>query len=239
VGPAGGVLDNQFAMFDGPTGKVIKGTGLTLDTDGDLAANSNTRIPSQNAVRAYVAANGGASSTLAAGDGLVLSGPVPSPVGVFTMALSTTVRPRVIRRTTDLGKTTSALGADPVLSMAVDLGITYRFWFYLITNSLVAARLKFQLYGPSGSTAAYTMLGPPNVVSGGTTSVFEHFPRTLASQVVLGGATSLDVTAILTGIFTPDNLTSGVFGLNWAQNAANATPSILRAGSTLVMEQLQ
>ena len=36
---------------------------LTVDTDAALAANSDSRIPSQKAVRAYVAANGGISAT--------------------------------------------------------------------------------------------------------------------------------------------------------------------------------
>jgi hypothetical protein len=35
--------------------------GLTIDTDGTMAANSDTVIPSQKAVRTYVAANGGSS----------------------------------------------------------------------------------------------------------------------------------------------------------------------------------
>ena len=54
VGPASST-DSHFAQFDGTTGKLLKG-GLALDTDGTLAANSNTRVPSQAALVTYVAA---------------------------------------------------------------------------------------------------------------------------------------------------------------------------------------
>jgi hypothetical protein len=49
VGPAS-VTDGHFAQFDGATGKLIKG-GIALDLDGTFAANSDTRVPSQRAVK--------------------------------------------------------------------------------------------------------------------------------------------------------------------------------------------
>lgn len=54
IGPAS-VTDSHFAQFDGTTGKLLKG-GLALDTDTALAANSDTRVPSQKAVKAAIAA---------------------------------------------------------------------------------------------------------------------------------------------------------------------------------------
>jgi len=58
VGPASST-DGHLAQFDGTTGKKLKG-GLALDTDAALAADSDTRVPSQKAVKAYV---GGAVPT--------------------------------------------------------------------------------------------------------------------------------------------------------------------------------
>lgn len=52
VGPVSSVAAN-FATFNGTTGKVIQDSGLSLDTDGTLAANSASRIPSQSAVKTY------------------------------------------------------------------------------------------------------------------------------------------------------------------------------------------
>lgn len=53
VGPASAV-DGDFAQFDGTSGKLIKDGGLSRDTDGTLAANSDSKIPSQKAVKTYV-----------------------------------------------------------------------------------------------------------------------------------------------------------------------------------------
>jgi hypothetical protein len=53
----------DFVQFDGTTGKLIKDGGLALDTDGTLAANSDSKIPSQKAVKTYVAAHGGHLTT--------------------------------------------------------------------------------------------------------------------------------------------------------------------------------
>lgn len=52
IGPSGGVTDGHFAQFDTTSGVLIKG-GLAPDTDGTLAANSATRIPTQSAVKTY------------------------------------------------------------------------------------------------------------------------------------------------------------------------------------------
>lgn len=54
VGPPGPVIPNDFVQWDGPTGLLIKDGGLSLDTDGNLAANSDVRISSQKAVKTYV-----------------------------------------------------------------------------------------------------------------------------------------------------------------------------------------
>lgn len=51
VGPSS-ATDNHFAQFDGTSGKLIKG-GISLDVDDTLAADSDTVLPSQQAVKAY------------------------------------------------------------------------------------------------------------------------------------------------------------------------------------------
>lgn len=53
VGPASAV-SGDFSTFSGTSGKVIQDSGLSLDTDVALAANSDTKIPSQKAAKAYV-----------------------------------------------------------------------------------------------------------------------------------------------------------------------------------------
>lgn len=51
IGPSS-ATDSHFVQFDGVSGKLIKG-GLSLDTDGTLSANSDTRVASQKAVKTY------------------------------------------------------------------------------------------------------------------------------------------------------------------------------------------
>ena len=59
VGGPGSSTDGDFAQFDGGDGALLKG-GISLDTDISLAANSDTRLASQKAVKTYVdAATGG------------------------------------------------------------------------------------------------------------------------------------------------------------------------------------
>lgn len=68
VGPAS-ATDGHLAQFDGTTGKLLKG-GVAPDADTTLAANSNTRIPTQAAVKTYV------DGIIAAQDAMVFKGVV-------------------------------------------------------------------------------------------------------------------------------------------------------------------
>lgn len=55
VGPASATASN-IALFSGTTGKVLTDGGFSIDSDATMAANSNTRVPTQAATRTYVAA---------------------------------------------------------------------------------------------------------------------------------------------------------------------------------------
>lgn len=67
LGPGAAVTDAHFAQWDGTSGRLLKG-GIALDTDGTLAANSDTRIASQKALKTY------ADSLIAANDAMVFKG---------------------------------------------------------------------------------------------------------------------------------------------------------------------
>lgn len=58
VGPAA-ATDGNLASYNGATGKIVKDSGLSLDTDNTLAANSDTRLPSQKAVKGFIASESG------------------------------------------------------------------------------------------------------------------------------------------------------------------------------------
>ncbi len=61
VGPASST-DSDIARFDGTDGKLLK-SGLSLDTDVNLAADSDSKVASQKATKAFVLANAGGSVT--------------------------------------------------------------------------------------------------------------------------------------------------------------------------------
>ncbi len=56
--------DGHIPQFDGATGNKVKDNGLLLDIDGTLGANSDTRIPSQKAVKTAIAAAFGANDAM-------------------------------------------------------------------------------------------------------------------------------------------------------------------------------
>lgn len=52
IGPVSSVASN-LVSFSGTTGKVVADSGFSTDSDGALAANSATRLPTQSAVKTY------------------------------------------------------------------------------------------------------------------------------------------------------------------------------------------
>lgn len=52
VGPASATA-NALVLFNSTTGKLIKDSAVTIDTDGTLAANSDSRVATQKAVKTY------------------------------------------------------------------------------------------------------------------------------------------------------------------------------------------
>lgn len=55
VGPASSTASN-IPTFSGTTGKVIQDSGVAVSTDGTLATNNNTKVPTEGAIRTYLAA---------------------------------------------------------------------------------------------------------------------------------------------------------------------------------------
>jgi len=92
IGPLSST-DSDFAQFDGVTGALIKDGGLSLDTDNTLAADSDSRIASQQAVKAYVdnIAGGGSVTSVAAtapAAGFTIAGSPITSTGTFLFALA-------------------------------------------------------------------------------------------------------------------------------------------------------
>lgn len=56
VGPASSTA-GAIVTFSGTTGKVVQDSAVLISTDGTMASNSNTKIPTEAAVRTYLGAN--------------------------------------------------------------------------------------------------------------------------------------------------------------------------------------
>lgn len=56
IGPASSTA-GDIATFSGTTGKVVQDSGVSVSTDGTLATNNNTKVPTEGAIRTYLGAN--------------------------------------------------------------------------------------------------------------------------------------------------------------------------------------
>lgn len=56
VGPASSTAGN-LPTFSGTTGKVLQDSAVSISTDGTLATNNNTKVPTEGAIRTYLGAN--------------------------------------------------------------------------------------------------------------------------------------------------------------------------------------
>jgi len=54
TGPAS-ATDNALVLFNGTGGKVVKDSAVTVSTDGTFAANSDSKVPTEKAIKTYVA----------------------------------------------------------------------------------------------------------------------------------------------------------------------------------------
>ena len=56
VGPASSTA-GDLVTFSGTTGKVVQDSSVAISTDGTMATNNNTKVPTEGAIRTYLGAN--------------------------------------------------------------------------------------------------------------------------------------------------------------------------------------
>ena len=126
------------------------------------------------------------------------------------------------------------------MSLAVVAGATYRLDAWLLYSAIAAADFKIQPSSPVGTTGSWSLIGhgrdaaPALDVGVGATFVASDIGTSLT---VAGDSTgTLLLAAKAEGVFTTS--AAGTFKLRVGQRTANATATILRAGSALALSRL-
>jgi hypothetical protein len=114
----------------------------------------------------------------------------------------------------------STLQNDDHLLALVAAFQKYLVTVYLLGLSNAARAIKFGFYAPAGATLSWSY----------------GEALTLASTQLFSLSAVLQFTSV-TGILTMST-TAGIFGVRWAQNAADATIQTIKSGSVIRVEKI-
>lgn len=142
---------------------------------------------------------------------------------------------------TDVTVNNSTTFVDSGMSLDVVAGATYEVYAWLKYSTLATPDIKFSTSRPSGTTGQWMLAAHPIPsttialdVAVGVTLVVEDIAT---SKKASGDATgTLVIGALAVGTFT--TTTDGTFKIRVAQNTANASNTILRAGSFLRLTRI-
>lgn len=144
-------------------------------------------------------------------------------------ALFAEVRPVFARKTADeTVNNSAALQDDDELQVSVEANAVYAFDLHMVTNGGTTPDLKIAWSVPTSTTMTWSGI---YVDTTGALLVNSQF--TQATTLALGGI-GADVSFHFWGVIVTSS-TAGTLKLQWAQNTANASNSIIRAGSDLVL----
>lgn len=142
----------------------------------------------------------------------------------------------LVRRTADHAGITSSttLADDGVLQLAVAANSVYVLQAMIVYTASAAGDIKLGWSGPSGATLTWTPCGLTTTTSASAGSV--RLPSKTISDTDIPGAVdvSTPVTALPTGLLVV-GATAGTFKLQWAQGTSDATATVVKAGSYLML----
>lgn len=151
-----------------------------------------------------------------------------------TAALLTAMEPLSVRKTGNQTVTNSTTyTADSQLTLALAAGATYRFNALIIYATLAAAGLNLRIsYSGTATASSWT----PGAIVGETTGSTGNLRVDVASigtgfGLSGGAGTGSPLAARPSGIIVTS--TAGNLFVEWAQNTANATGSIVQTNSLL------
>lgn len=126
--------------------------------------------------------------------------------------------------------TNSVTPVDTGLTVQVDATATYLVEAFLILNSSATADVALTWSAPSGATLPWVADGPPTTATAAITTVTRSV-QSLASPYTVGGA-GADTASMPVGTLTTA-ATAGALTFRFAQGTADASNTILKAGSWL------
>lgn len=149
-------------------------------------------------------------------------------------ALVTELRPSFVRKGADeTVNNSAALQNDDALSLAVVADAVYRMWLRLIVNSGTTPDIKQGFTYPTGTTM--------------TTEFFTGSTPDTAASVLQGPGTEATVAAFscvaadqiirVEGLVTVSS-TAGTLQVQWAQNTATVSNTVVKAGSFLHLHRV-
>jgi hypothetical protein len=129
----------------------------------------------------------------------------------------------------------ATLQNDDALVLAVNSTATYEVSGIIRYNSGTTPDIKFAWTAPASATFFWECIGLDTGASGVTGTVSRQ-ALAIGDTVGIGG-TGNDLAASIKGILTVAS-TAGNLQLQWAQNTANASNTIVRANSYIVARQI-
>lgn len=220
ISPTTGVISKAQPAFSNLSGAATNSQLPTVDVGhgglGITSTPTNGQIPIGNGTN-YVAA------AITAGNGVT----VTNGSGSITIASKA---PVAVRKNADTSRTNDTLTADPDLSIPVGANESWTFivdFVVLTTNN--APDVKFCLTGPSGATVTWNAYAT-NVTDGVITYIAATAGGTpVAIDMSSNKPQLVHITGTVSGTYSAGNVT-----LDWAQNVTNASPTVLKAASSMV-----
>lgn len=209
--------DNDIALFNGTSGKVIKDSGVTISTDGAFTSNSNSKVPTEQAAKTYADTKQPGDADLTAIAALTTTAYGRSQL---TLADATADTAQLNLVTTSLKGLMSA--ADKIKLNGI--------WIDVVAE-----------YGadPTGAVAANTAITNAMAALPSTGGVI-YFPAgtflinaqiSVTKPIIFKGA-GRSISVLSTNQATADvfDLQTGSAGTGWEQLRISATSSSLRTG---------
>lgn len=151
-------------------------------------------------------------------------------------ALIKELRPVFVRKASDeTVNNSSTLQNDDELLAAVEANAVYHFKLRLTVNSGTTPDIKVGFTYPTSTTLTYDIM-EGETPSGAAANVLTG-PYTQADAAVAFSTTGSDQPCWIEGLIVVSS-TPGTFQVQWAQFAATASNTIVRAGSYLILRRV-